>query len=105
MISHFSKTRTVIYWSVLLYSVLFLPYCHWEIESYTGGCMDGNLLALVVFCYYTTLFISAVGLIDTIALFSRSAWDRISPSFFFRAFPINFALLVLMWFFLLVSPF
>ncbi len=98
MISHFSKTRTVIYWGVLLYSVLFLPCCYWQIASYTGGCMDGNLLGLLIFCYFATLFISAVGLIDTIALVSRSAWDRISPSFFFRAFPINFGLLVIMWF-------
>ena len=102
MISHFSKTRTVIYWIVLLYSVLFLPYCHWEIASYSGGCMGGNLLALLIFCYFTTLFISAVGLIDTIALISRSAWDRISPSFFLRAFQINFGLVVLMWFIMTV---
>ena len=102
MISHFSKTRTVIYWSVLLYSVLFIPYCHWEIASYSGGCMDGNLLGLLVFCYFATLFISAVGLIDTVALIFRSVRDRISPPFFCRAFPINFGLLALMWFFMKV---
>lgn len=102
MISHFSKTRTVIYWSVLLYSVLFLPYCRWEIESYSGGCMGGNLLGLLIFCYFATLFISAVGLIDTLTLIFRGVWDRISPSFFLRAFPINVGLLVLMWFFMTV---
>lgn len=59
--------------------------------------MDGNLLALLIFCYFATLFISAVGLIDTIVLIIRGIWDRISPPFFFRVFIINLGLFVLMW--------
>lgn len=97
MKTHFSRTRTVICWSVLIYSVLFLPYCHWLFEFRRGGCMDGNLLALLIFCYFTTLFISAVGLIDTIVLIIRGVWDRITPPFFFRVFIFNLGLFVLMW--------
>lgn len=103
MRTHFSRTRTAVYWSVLIYSIVFLPFCIWlNVSESRGGCMGGDALGLIIFCVFCTLFVSAVGLIDTIVLIFRGVWDRISPSFFFRAFQINLGLVVLMWFITMV---
>ena len=59
--------------------------------------MGGNALGLIIFNYFATLFISAVGIIDTCVLIFRGVRDWISPAFFFRAFLINLSLFVLMW--------
>ncbi|WP_145211246.1 hypothetical protein [Gimesia alba] len=95
MQSKFSTARRVFLCIVLVFSVVLIPYSH--VEHGSGG------FGFTLFCVHVAIYISVVGIIDTCVLIFRGVWDRITPTFFFRAFIINLGLFALMWLILVAS--
>lgn len=91
MKTNWSKGRIAVWCIVLVFTVVLIPYSLLE----HSGCGFG----LTLFCLFTTIFISVVGIIDTCVLIFRGVWGQVTPEFFFKAFVINLSLLALMWLF------